>query len=140
MLGGHRAVEAKIEEKLVKAVKKAGGLCLKLVSPGYVGVPDRIVMFPFGKIGFVEVKAHKKKPRKIQLQRHKELRSLGFNTYVIDNEKQIQKLIEIIGGPVAYVNKFDYFFGEFPRGYRPVIIDGNDKESKDIESMLGGDY
>ena len=35
--GGHMAEEAKIEEKLVKAVKKAGGLCLKLVSPGYVG-------------------------------------------------------------------------------------------------------
>jgi hypothetical protein len=90
------AEEAKIEEKLVKAVKKAGGLCLKLVSPGYVGVPDRIVLVAIGKIGFVEVKAPGKKPRKIQLKRHRELRTLGFNTYVLDDVNQIGGIIDAI--------------------------------------------
>ena len=90
------AEEAKIEEKLVKAVKKAGGLCLKLVSPGYVGVPDRIVLVALGKIGFVEVKAPGKKPRKIQLKRHRELRVLGFNTYVLDDVNQIGGIIDAI--------------------------------------------
>ena len=94
--GGHMAEEAKIEEKLVKAVKKAGGLCLKLVSPGYVGVPDRIVLVAIGKIGFVEVKAPGKKPRKIQLKRHRELRALGFNTYVLDDANQIGGIIDAI--------------------------------------------
>lgn len=94
--GGHMAEEAKIEEKLVKAVKKAGGLCLKLVSPGYVGVPDRIVLVAIGKIGFVEVKAPGKKPRKIQLKRHRELRTLGFNTYVLDDANQIGGIIDAI--------------------------------------------
>ena len=90
------AEEAKIEEKLVKAVKKAGGLCLKLVSPGYVGVPDRIVLVAIGKIGFVEVKAPGKKSRKIQLKRHRELRALGFNTYVLDDVNQIGGIIDAI--------------------------------------------
>ena len=90
------AEEAKIEEKLVKAVKKAGGLCLKLVSPGYVGVPDRIVLVALGKIGFVEVKAPGKKPRKIQMKRHHELRALGFNTYVLDDVNQIGGIIDAI--------------------------------------------
>ena len=90
------AEEAKIEEKLVKAVKKAGGLCLKLVSPGYVGVPDRIVLVALGKIGFVEVKAPGKKPRKIQLKRHCELRALGFSTYILDDVNQIGGIIDAI--------------------------------------------
>lgn len=90
------AQESKIEAKLVKEVKKAGGLALKLVSPGYVGVPDRLILIAFGKIGFVEVKAPKKKPRKIQLKRHKELRALGFNTYVLDDESQIGGIIDAI--------------------------------------------
>ena len=90
------AQESKIEAKLVKEVKKAGGLALKLVSPGYVGVPDRLILIAFGKIGFVEVKAPKKKPRKIQLKRHKELRALGFNTYILDDESQIGGIIDAI--------------------------------------------
>ena len=88
--------EAKIEEKLVKAVKKAGGLALKLVSPGYVGVPDRIILIAFGKIGFVEVKAPGEKPRKIQLKRHRELKALGFNTYILDDASQIGGIIDAI--------------------------------------------
>ena len=49
--------EKVIEHKLLTEVKKIGGLALKFVSPGYDGVPDRIVLLPGGKIGFVEVKA-----------------------------------------------------------------------------------
>ena len=90
------AQESKIEAKLVKEVKKAGGLALKLVSPGYVGVPDRLILIASGKVGFVEVKAPKKKPRKIQLKRHKELQALGFRTYVLDDESQIGGIIDAI--------------------------------------------
>ncbi len=38
--------EEYIEQKLVKAVKKRGGMALKFVSPGLDGVPDRIVLLP----------------------------------------------------------------------------------------------
>ena len=49
--------ENEIEAKLVKAVKDVGGVCWKFTSPGTAGVPDRIVLMPSGRIGFVEVKA-----------------------------------------------------------------------------------
>lgn len=81
---------------MVKEVQKAGGKALKFISPGYVGVPDRLILIAFGKIGFVEVKAPNEKPRKIQLKRHKELRDLGFKIYVLDDENQIGGIINEI--------------------------------------------
>lgn len=59
--------EKTIEQKLIKAVKNAGGIAPKLVSPGFDGMPDRMVLMPEGKFGFVEVKAPGKKPRPLQV-------------------------------------------------------------------------
>lgn len=52
-------LEKEIEAKLVKAVKDAGGYCLKWVCPGFAGVPDRIILLPGGRIVFVELKRPK---------------------------------------------------------------------------------
>ena len=46
--------EKQIERKLVEAVKSAGGICPKLVSPGMDGMPDRMVLLGGCRIGFVE--------------------------------------------------------------------------------------
>ena len=48
--------ERAIEEKLRVESQKRGGLSMKFVSPGLVGVPDRIVVLPQGRLGFVELK------------------------------------------------------------------------------------
>ena len=89
-------LEKKIEQKLIDEVKKKDGLALKFVSPGMDGMPDRLVLIAVGKIGFVEVKAPGEVPRKLQLKRHKKLRSLGFKVYVLDDEKQIGGIIDDI--------------------------------------------
>ena len=86
-------LEKYIEQRLRQQVVKAGGLCLKFVSPGYAGVPDRICLFPGGKIAFVELKAPGKKPSPLQVARHRRLRSLGFPMYVIDDPGQIPDMI-----------------------------------------------
>ena len=78
-----------IEQLLVKAVKSSGGIAPKLVSPGFDGMPDRLVLLPGGKIGFVEVKAPGKEPRPLQVARHGLLRRLGFKVYVLDAPEQI---------------------------------------------------
>ena len=65
--------EKYIEKKFVEAVKKAGGLAPKFVSPGLNGVPDRIVLLPAGHIGFVELKAPGKMMRPLQMRRKKQL-------------------------------------------------------------------
>jgi hypothetical protein len=48
--------EKSIEQYLKKRVEDAGGLCLKFVSPGESGVPDRIVILG-GETRFVEMKS-----------------------------------------------------------------------------------
>ncbi len=78
--------------------KKNGGLAWKFVSPGTAGVPDRIVLLPDGKVGFVELKDRGKKPRLIQTWRMEQLVQLGFKTYVVDGEEQIEKVLREIGG------------------------------------------
>ena len=88
--------EKHIEQKLTLMVKKRGGICPKWVSPGFDGVPDRIVLLPEGRIAFVEVKAPGKKPRPLQLSRHRLLRRLGFPVYVLDAEEQIGGILDEI--------------------------------------------
>ena len=88
--------EKVIEQKLVAEVKKAGGICPKWVAPGFDGVPDRIAMFPGGKIAFVEVKALGEKPRPLQRVRHELLRKLGFRVYVLDEIGKIGGMIDEI--------------------------------------------
>lgn len=54
--------EKTIERKLTLMVKKRGGICPKFVSPGFDGMPDRIVLLPGCHFAFVEVKAPGEKP------------------------------------------------------------------------------
>ena len=89
--------EKTVEQKLVAAVKKMGGICPKWVSPGFDGMPDRIVLLPGAKIGFVEVKAPGKKPRPLQLRRISQLQRLGFAVFVVDGVEQISEVLGKIG-------------------------------------------
>lgn len=88
--------EKEIEKKLVMEVKKRGGICPKWVSPGFAGVPDRIIMLPDGKIGLVEVKAPGEVSRPLQLSRHRLLRRLGFKVFVLDGIEQVGGIIDEI--------------------------------------------
>jgi hypothetical protein len=90
--------EKTLERKLTEAVKAMGGIAPKFTSPGFDGMPDRLVLLPFGRIGFVEVKRHGEKPRPLQEARHGLLRRLGFKVYVVDNIEQIRQIIGEIGG------------------------------------------
>ena len=85
--------EKQIEQKLVKAVKRKGGMCPKLVCPGFDGMPDRLVLLPEGRIAFVEVKAPGRKPRPLQEKRHNQLKELGFSVYVLDDPEQIPGIL-----------------------------------------------
>ena len=86
--------EKQIEHSLVMAVKAAGGMCPKLVSPGTDGMPDRMILLPKGRIGFVEVKAPGKRPRPLQERRHKQLRHLGFQVFILDGPEKIAEILK----------------------------------------------
>ena len=88
--------EKEIELQLVKAVKNKGGRAVKFMSPGFDGMPDRLVLLPGGTCGFVEVKAPGKKPRALQVVRHEMLKAWGFKVYVLDAKEQIEEIINDI--------------------------------------------
>lgn len=88
--------EKQVEQRLVQEVKKRGGICPKFVSPGFAGMPDRLILLPGGRFAFAEVKAPGEKPRSLQKARHKLLRRLGFPVFVIDGTEQIGGVLDAI--------------------------------------------
>ena len=89
-------LEKQIEQKLVRAVRSAGGIAPKFVSPGLNGMPDRLILMPGGRLAFVELKAPGQTPRPLQRHRIGELRQLGFRVYVIDDINQIGGVLDEI--------------------------------------------
>lgn len=90
--------EKTIETKLVQAVRAKGGLAPKFTSPGFDGVPDRLVLLPGGKVAFIELKAPGKTLRPLQVRRKRQLEALGFSAYCIDRPEQIETVLQEIGG------------------------------------------
>lgn len=86
--------ESRIEKYLKKQVEKIGGKAYKRNPTGVIGVPDRIVLLPGGRIIFVELKAPGKKLRKIQEYRAKELRKLGFQVECLDTVERVDLFIK----------------------------------------------
>ena len=85
--------ERDVERKLVRAVRDSGGLALKFVSPGMAGVPDRLILYPGGRVSFAEIKAPGKQLRPLQHQRAIQLLKLGFRVYVVDSPEQIRPIV-----------------------------------------------
>lgn len=88
--------EKYLESTLRLKVIELGGQCFKWVSPGVNGVPDRIVLMPFGHIWFVELKTLGKTPTKLQLFIHKLLTRLGFKVVVIDSLEKLNLFLDEI--------------------------------------------
>lgn len=86
--------ESAVEARLRKGVERAGGRCLKFVSPGHTGVPDRIILMPGGRVYFAELKApgEKERPRQEYVQR--KLAELGFKTYA--SVDSFEKVLDVL--------------------------------------------
>lgn len=90
-------LEKDIETKLRQMVERHGGKCLKWVCPGWVGVPDRIVLLPGGRALFVETKRPKGgRIEPMQQIWKKWLKELGFQHYFIFDEEMLAALELII--------------------------------------------
>lgn len=88
--------EKEVEKYFVAKVRNLGGLALKFVSPGFSGVPDRIVLLPGGFISFVELKAPGKEPRPLQVRRKKKLEDLGFRVYIVDSKEKADMVLKMM--------------------------------------------
>ena len=86
--------ESAIEARLVREVKKRGGLCYKFTSPGNPGVPDRIVILPGGTTVYVELKTEIGRLAKIQKWQIEELRKRGVDVRVLKGMDQVMNFLE----------------------------------------------
>ena len=86
--------EKTIETKLKTCVEAVGCRCLKFVSPGFTGVPDRIILLPGGKIIFAELKAPGRTERRRQEYVQAILRNMGF--IVFSSVNTDEKILDIV--------------------------------------------
>lgn len=85
--------EALVERRLVRAVERVGGFAYKFESPGRAGVPDRVCLFPDGRIVFVEVKAPGGKVSELQKVEIARIRALGFEAVVVFDDDGIARVV-----------------------------------------------
>ena len=84
-------LESTFEKSVCKCIKSCGGWALKWVSPGCTGVPDRICVFPGGRVIFIEVKRPGEedglRPRQRKIR--DKLLAFGFDVWRIDNKTEL---------------------------------------------------
>lgn len=87
--------ERDVEAYLRRAVREAGGICWKFVSPGRRGVPDDFVAIR-GRSCFVEVKSATGVVEPAQQCRHNELRDAGVLVFIVRNEVDVDVVVHAL--------------------------------------------
>lgn len=85
-----RPLELTVEHHLLDRVKASGGHAIKL---GMNGWPDRLVVLPGGKVGFLELKRPGEKPRALQVKRLNELRRTGVVADWADSKEAVDEFL-----------------------------------------------
>lgn len=86
--------EKDIEDWMSAQVKKLGGISLKFVSPGNPGVPDRIYLFPGGKVYFVELKKEIGRLSEIQKWQRERFQKMGCKFHVVKGMESARQFIK----------------------------------------------
>ena len=89
-------LERDIERYLVRRAVEHGGKASKWVSPGHVGVADRIVLLPGGVVWFVELKTATGRLSPWQKLFAADLRRMGMNYIVIRSKEDVDELLQRI--------------------------------------------
>lgn len=93
--------EKSIERYLSGLVKETGGLCLKYSNGNASGYPDRIIVYPGGRAGWVEVKSAGRKPTALQAIRIVQLKAFGFPVWVCDSREKAEEIVRAMRGREA---------------------------------------
>ena len=84
-------LESDIERYLVRRTIEHGGKAYKFVSPGRVGVADRIVLLPGGVVWFVELKTATGRVSPLQKVFAADMRRMGANYIVLRSKEEVDK-------------------------------------------------
>lgn len=93
-------LEKQIEARLVKGVKALGGRAYKWVSPGNIGVPDRVVVLPRGRVEFVELKTEQGRLSKSQLVQIERLVKLEQHVSVLYGAEEVDRYLKEIANEI----------------------------------------
>lgn len=93
--------ESKVEKHFVTEWKRIGGTSRKYVSPGVVGVADRLALHMYPVFYFVELKAPGKVPRPTQLREAARMEKLGYTYVVLDTIEKVDRFIRKVKSRVA---------------------------------------
>ena len=85
--------ESDIERLLCKEVEKLGGRCVKW---GVNGEPDRIVLLPGGLTVFVETKRSDGKLSRLQDEKIRRLKRLGYLVFVPYTKEGVKSVIGVM--------------------------------------------
>lgn len=107
--------ERDVEKWLKKEIEGLGGEFWKFISPGRDGVPDRIAMFPDGRLVFVELKTTKGKPTKIQRYQIGVLLAMRRQVCIVRGKRAAKEFLTDMMGRGTL--SLDYF----PDGSRMMI-------------------
>jgi G:T-mismatch repair DNA endonuclease (very short patch repair protein) len=89
--------EVTVEEALRDMCTLLGWLLIKLNPLGLVGIPDRILLMPGGRIVFVELKTlDGGRVKRKQARWHARLRKMGFRVEVVWTVDQAGHLVDAL--------------------------------------------
>lgn len=90
--------EKAIESYLCRLVKESGGIPLKYSSGTTTGYPDRVLLFPGGRVIWVEVKSAGCNPTALQSHRIQQLRELGLVVRLCDSREKAEAIVRLAQG------------------------------------------
>lgn len=89
-----RNTEHAVERKLYYGVvDDHAGLCIKLNPLWYVGIPDRLVLLPGGRIFFIELKIRTGRYGSNQVWWRTTLRRMGFRCETLWTMEQVEQFL-----------------------------------------------
>lgn len=88
--------EKTIEAFCVKEASIRGGKAIKGTTINTKGFPDRIIVLPGGRVGFLELKRPGKKPTALQAHWIKHLQTLGCVAGYADTKEGVIKFMDIL--------------------------------------------
>lgn len=89
--------ENTVEKYFVEEVRKASGWALKLKVLSWAGFPDRIVLWRWGAVDWVELKRPRGRPRKLQERMHAKLHKYNQNVFVLDTKAKVDEYVNTRG-------------------------------------------
>lgn len=87
--------ESSIERYLVQGASRLGGEAKKLT--GRRNDTDRLVLWHWPIIDFVETKADGEEPRRGQLREHARLRARGYSVFVLASKTAVDEYLKLRG-------------------------------------------